>query len=87
MANLIKHGVDAQKKIAVIGQATTSEQQVSTCSLFDYASQSGNAKLVSPTIVVIGKVVDLHEKFGWKDNNCTPKEYFTSALKIKQTNT
>lgn len=75
--NLTMNGIDAHKKLAVIEQATTPLQKVHTCSLYDYGQTLGSKKLASPSIVIIGKVVDLHQQFKWLPNDVTTtEEYF-----------
>lgn len=75
--HLTANGIDAGKKLAVIEQATTPLQQVHTCSLYDYEEKLGDKKLASPSIVIIGRVVNLHPQFGWLPNDiATTEEYF-----------
>ena len=73
---LLKNNVSGDKKIAIIGQATTTEQKVVTCSFDEYSHLLKGAQHISPTIVIIGKVVTLNEQFAWIKNNESPKEYF-----------
>ncbi len=91
VSNLLKHGADKQKGIAVITQATTSAQKVITCALHQYETKLGNEKYISPTIAIIGNVVDLHSRFAWVENNEAPQEYFTHSVfavaDVKQPNT
>lgn len=83
---LIENNISAGKKMAIIGQATTPQQQTVVCALEDYESIFEGREHVSPTIVIIGRVVDLHHSFAWIKNNESPKEYFTNrptAVKTK----
>ncbi len=74
--NLLQHNIAEDKLLAVVEQATTPMQQVHVSSLTEYAS-SGEAKtFASPTLVIIGKVVALHEKFAWVKNSLETGEYF-----------
>lgn len=77
--NLLRHHIPADRKLAVIGQATTSEQQVVTCGLDEYALKLGGGGYISPTIAIIGKVVALGERFAWYANNENPVEYFSAG--------
>jgi uroporphyrin-III C-methyltransferase/precorrin-2 dehydrogenase/sirohydrochlorin ferrochelatase/uroporphyrin-III C-methyltransferase len=79
VSHLIAHGISSDKKLAIIEQATTPEQNVRICSLNEYVK----TEYFSPTIVIIGKVVELGEKFSWVKNNEKPQEYFKTALKNK----
>ena len=74
--NLTENGIAADKQLAIIEQATTPYQQVSTCSLYDFAGTLGTQTFMSPTLVIIGKVVALHQQFGWLQNSSERQEYF-----------
>lgn len=76
---LLLHGISDDKKIAVIGQATTPEQNISVHELRSFTEQD----YISPTIAIIGKVVQLNERFSWLTNNENPKEYFKAGIKNK----
>jgi uroporphyrin-III C-methyltransferase/precorrin-2 dehydrogenase/sirohydrochlorin ferrochelatase/uroporphyrin-III C-methyltransferase len=77
--NLLLHGIANDRKLAVIGQATTPEQKISIYDLKDFEEQD----YISPTIAIIGRVVELSERFSWLTNNEKPQEYFKpSATRI-----
>ena len=80
MGSVVEHlklyNISPDKKIAVVGQATTPEQTVNTYSIDEYADKAGDGDYISPTIAIIGRVVDLHERFGWLKNAEQPREYF-----------
>ncbi len=69
--------IDAAKKLAVIEQATTPLQQIHTCNLYQYAEQLKDKTFRSPSLVIIGKVVSLHEQFSWLPNINSTEHYFT----------
>lgn len=75
--NLVAHQIDADKLLAVVEQATTPMQNVSVCSLYEYATTLKGKSFASPALVIIGKVVALHEKFAWLQNAQTEELYFT----------
>lgn len=77
VAQLTLHGIDASKKLAVIEQATTPLQQIHTCNLYQYAEQLKDQTFRSPSLVIIGKVVALHEQFAWLPNIHSTEHYFT----------
>ena len=77
--NLLFHGISSDKKLAVIGQASTPEQKVKIYGLHEFEEE----EYISPTIAIIGKVVELADKFSWLANNENPKEYFKTAIKNK----
>jgi len=74
--NLVKNKIGADKLLAVVEQATTPFQQVHTSNLYQYHQSVKGRIYASPTLVIIGKVVALHEKFGWLQNALTSEEYF-----------
>ena len=74
--NLLAHHIAPDKRLAVIEQATTPVQRVVTCALPEYHEKSGSANYISPTLVIIGKVVGLHEDYRWLANCESPSEYF-----------
>lgn len=73
---LTANGIEAEKLLAVVEQATTPHQHVQVCSLYDYTAVLSGRRLASPSLVIIGKVVALHEQFGWLENNYRSDEYF-----------
>ncbi|KPE50875.1 uroporphyrinogen-III C-methyltransferase [Chryseobacterium indologenes] len=74
-----QHEISGEKKMAVIEQATTPFQKVYTSSLEDFSTNFGNKNFASPSLVVIGKVVNLHEEFSWLDNAEQDGLYFRSV--------
>ena len=72
--NLVKYGIDEENLIAVVEQATTPLQNVHISSLYDY--QFKGKAFISPSIVIIGKVVALHQKYKWLQNSDTNEHYF-----------
>jgi uroporphyrin-III C-methyltransferase len=74
--NLVKNNIGAEKLLAVVEQATTPFQQVHTANLYQYRQSVKGKVYASPTLVIIGKVVALHEKYAWLQNALTSEEYF-----------
>ena len=81
---LVANGIKKEKELAVIEQATTPFQKVYTCSLYDYEEQLSRQQFLSPTLVIIGKVVSLHRQFAWLKTGETnhTEEYFTSLYEV-----
>ncbi|HFK5546623.1 TPA: uroporphyrinogen-III C-methyltransferase [Elizabethkingia anophelis] len=73
-----EYDVSSEKKIAVIEQATTPFQKVYTSSFEDFAQKLGHKLFASPSLVVIGKIVNLHEEFSWLQNTDNEGLYFKS---------
>ena len=74
--NLVEHKIDATKLLAVIEQGTTPMQNVSVCNLYDYENSLKGKTFASPTLVIIGKVVALHDQFTWHKSDITNELYF-----------
>lgn len=64
---MIAHGKDAGTPVALIQQGTTSEQKVfiGTLATLPNIVEAENVK--APTLIIIGDVVQLHEKLTWFD--------------------
>jgi len=74
--HLLSNGISNDKQLAIIEQATTPLQNIYTCHLSDFEKQYGAKKFLSPSIVIIGKVVALHQQFNWFVNSHSTEEYF-----------
>ena len=81
--NLLKNNIADDKLLAVIEQATTPMQQVHISSLKAYGENLGGKMFASPTLVMIGKVVALHEKFSWLQNSTETGEYFKPVADVQ----
>ena len=73
---LTAHHISAEKLLAVVEQGTTPNQQITVTSLYDYATSTVNRKLASPSLLIIGRVVQLHEQYKWLKNGLNTEEYF-----------
>jgi uroporphyrin-III C-methyltransferase len=78
--NLVQHKIDSSKLLAVIEQATTPLQHVSITNLYEYETTLKGKAFASPTIVIIGKVVALHNKFAWQENSLKQELYFDQIV-------
>ncbi len=83
VSRLIRYGVGSDKHIAVIEQATTPLQQVHTANIYDFNAQFGEMSFLSPSLVIIGKVVALHEQFAWLANSAEREQYFKSVASLQ----
>ena len=70
------NNISGDKWLAVVEQATTPRQHVHTCSVQEYAGRLGGKTYVTPALVIIGKVVQLHEQFAWVTNSGSKEDYF-----------
>ena len=81
VSNLVTNKISADKLLAVIEQATTPFQKVHITSLYDY-KEKFNQSFISPSLVIIGKVVALHEQFAWLENSNSSEYYFKPVQEI-----
>ncbi len=78
---LIHHKIDTDKLVAVIEQATTPLQQVYVASLREFPLMANKRKFISPSLIIIGRVVQLHQKFNWLAGARGSGEYFKGPPK------
>ncbi|HEV7329630.1 MAG TPA: uroporphyrinogen-III C-methyltransferase [Flavisolibacter sp.] len=83
---LTKYGIAAEKQLAIVEQATTPYQQVYTSSLYQFAENFAGRKFLSPSLVVIGKVVNLHAQFQWLPKATETIEYFKTETIVANEN-
>jgi len=62
---LIRFGAKEDTPMAIIEQATTHHQQVHTTSLSKCEKEFAGRSFSSPSLMIIGKVVQLHASFNW----------------------
>lgn len=63
--SLIEHGCNKELPIALIQQGTTPNQQVVTGTLETLPRTIAKLEIKPPTLIIIGSVVDLHNKLQW----------------------
>ncbi|WP_447641573.1 MULTISPECIES: uroporphyrinogen-III C-methyltransferase [Chitinophagaceae] len=80
---LLKHGIEDDKQLAIVEQATTPYQKVHTFSFAQLRYDRPEHTFVSPSLIVVGNVVHLHEKFQWVNNETQYGQYFQSADNCK----
>ena len=73
---LQENGIPSNRKIAVISQASTPLQQVTIFGFDNYQQVLKEQTFLSPSLVIIGKVVSLHDSFQWYNNNSNSNEYY-----------
>lgn len=69
-------GVQKDVHVAVAEQATTCYQRIHDCNIYDYDQVLAGKQFVSPSLVIIGKVVALHQQFKWLKNSEHEEQYF-----------
>ena len=77
---LTANQIGRDKLLAVIEQGTTPNQQVTISSLYDFSNSIINRKLASPSLLIIGKVVCLHQQYKWLKNGLNTEEYFEPVV-------
>lgn len=85
VSNLVSHHIAADKLLAVIEQATTPLQNVHIANLYEYDQQWKGKQFISPSLVIIGRVVALHEQFGWLTSSNSTAHYFKPLAKLVNT--
>ena len=68
---LLRYSKKPAIKLAVIEQATTIHQQVHITTLIDCGRDFAGKTFSSPSLVIIGDVVKLHEQFSWFNSSET----------------
>ncbi len=81
---LLNLGIDSSKGIAVVQQATTPNQKTSVFSFEDIQTKSLPEFEYVPTLLIIGKVVNLHHQFSWFTEKNTSESYFDNHKNIYQ---
>ncbi len=79
VSKLIENNIAEDKLLAVIEQATTPLQNVRVVNLYEYETKFKGEQFVSPSLVIIGKVVSLHERFSWLVSTQTKDNYFKAV--------
>jgi uroporphyrin-III C-methyltransferase/precorrin-2 dehydrogenase/sirohydrochlorin ferrochelatase/uroporphyrin-III C-methyltransferase len=78
---LTANHIHEDKLLAIIEQATTPLQNVHISNLYHYKKDFSGKTFISPSLVIIGEVVSLHEKFKWLQNSSGGEYYFKPMTK------
>lgn len=62
---MIEHGAAPDTPVAVVANATRPDQKTVTGNLETIAGRVKEAGLVSPAMIIVGRVVTLHDKLAW----------------------
>jgi uroporphyrin-III C-methyltransferase/precorrin-2 dehydrogenase/sirohydrochlorin ferrochelatase len=62
---LQKHGMRADMPAALVQQGTTENQKVWISSIAELPELAKKQQPVAPTLLIIGEVVELHNKLAW----------------------
>lgn len=77
---LTLNNIAEDKLLAVIEQGTTPNQQVTISNLYEFINSTANRKLASPSLLIIGRVVNLHHQYKWLNNGLNTEEYFEPVV-------
>ena len=64
-SKLIEHGLSEKMPIALVQKATTRQQKVLIGTLKSMPDLVDKTKVKPPTLIIVGEVVNLHEKLSW----------------------
>jgi uroporphyrin-III C-methyltransferase len=84
VSKLIAYSIEQDKLLAVIEQAATPYQKVHVSNLYKYEENLKGKKFISPSLVIIGKVVGLHSQFAWLENSDSGECYFKPVEQITE---
>ncbi len=70
------NNISENKLLAVIEQATTPFQKVHISNLYKYEENLKGQSFISPSLIIIGRVVSLHQQFAWLANSKSTEYYF-----------
>lgn len=73
---LLDQDISLKKGIAVVQQATTPNQKTKVFSFKEIVHKPLPEFEFVPTLIIIGKVVDLHRQFSWFSEKNTTESYF-----------
>ena len=79
---LTANNIAEDKLLAVVEQATTPFQKVHVNNLYQYQGKLKTKLFISPSLVIIGKVVALHEQFAWLKNSTSDEYYFKPVEQV-----
>lgn len=64
-AKLVEHGLSSETPIALVQKATTRQQKVVIGTLASMPEIVDKTQIKPPTLIIVGDVVNLHEKLSW----------------------
>lgn len=82
--NLKNSGIRSDKFLAVVEQATTRLQNVHVSNIYQHKQAFEGKEFASPSLLIIGKVVALHEQFAWIRNSNSQEQYFEPVESLRK---
>lgn len=80
IGQLVSHGIEDDRWVAVIEQATTPQQRVTALPVREYQDVAKGTCYASPSLIIIGRVAALHASFGWKGETGNGELYFPPVV-------
>ena len=80
MNRFAEAGMETDKPVALVEQATTPFQKVYTTTCFNYADDLKGKNFLSPALLIVGKVVELHQSFQWMQTSQKESNYYFEPL-------
>ncbi|MDY6848867.1 MAG: uroporphyrinogen-III C-methyltransferase [Thermodesulfobacteriota bacterium] len=65
---LIRNGRSPQTPVAIVRWASTTQQRTLTATLEDVEEKARAASIGPPAVIIVGEVVDLHQRLAWFEN-------------------
>ena len=81
---LLTNGIDKNKGIAIVQQASTPDQKTTVFSFKDLETKQLPEFEYVPTLLIVGSVVNLHQKFSWFKEKNTTESYFDNHKTLLQ---
>ncbi len=81
-AQLMKHGSKEETAVAIVEQATTIHQQVHISTISNSRNDFEGRKFSSPSLVIIGQVVNLHKEFSWYEPASTGSVFYKITKEV-----
>lgn len=78
----LEKGINTEKGLAVIQQATTPDQKTQVFSFADIQQNQLPKFDYVPTLIIVGYVVNLHESFNWINEKNSSNSYFDNHKSI-----
>jgi uroporphyrin-III C-methyltransferase len=79
VTRLLDHGIPHDRWVTVIEQATTPKQKITSHPIRQYLAAAADRAWQSPTLIIIGKVGELQERFAWLPEPAPGSAYFPAA--------
>ncbi|MDY0211723.1 MAG: uroporphyrinogen-III C-methyltransferase [Desulfuromonadaceae bacterium] len=80
---LIAHGRASTTPVAVVSHASTPQQRTLISTLVDAAEQVKLQRITSPAVIIIGEVVQMHQRLDWFQHRLTSPVEIEAEAKVE----